>query len=424
MTLGDVPASIFGHPSPLSPLPEFTMLCQRCGKASPNDAETCRSCGFRLLSLLPGEGEESGDAREILALEEAASGRIQVLEKQVRRLSGEVELLVHALEYLERSVTADRAGIYAVVRMLRERGVIDSGEFGRRWMDRATRNLAELALKDRFVECRDTALGAYRGRSHGRFEELLDRAEDHFFLLDSDGALAALRDAAALDPENLPLAGFLGECLLEKGDAAGARPHLEAASAAPEPPPRACAAWARLLLREGYPQEAAAFLEGRLRRNPQDGDLLLLHSLARGLQGKWEACGESADRALRIQENPGGLYLSAHALLRRGKISLAESALARLLALDSSCADALLQQALLHADRGRWNRARTLIERLRTLDPDGEGPAALERFRGEKRAGRKPSPAVPLQLERALDIMGSARGEARMLLKQAEGEIR
>jgi tetratricopeptide (TPR) repeat protein len=400
------------------------MLCQRCGKSSPNTAETCRACGYKLLDLLPSEAEEVLEAREFLAMDETSGARLQALEKQVRRASEEVGILVHALEYLERSVTADRAGIHALVRMLREKGHLDAGEFGRRWLDRAARNLGELALKDRFMEQKDSFLGAFRGRSPRRFEEHLDRAEDLFFLLDSNGALATIEEARALDPGNLALAAFLGESLLDKGEAARARRTLELAALAKDPPHRATIAWARLLLREGDAPGAVLYLERCLKRSPRDSELLTHLSLAQGLAGEWEACAAAAQKSLAAQETPAALYLLAHALLRQDKVAAAETALNRLVTLDSACEEALLQQALLHMDRGRWNRARAVLERLQTLDPDRAPGVLIKRFRKADTEGRRPSRVHPLQLDQVLDIMGSARVEARMLLRQAESEIR
>lgn len=400
------------------------MLCQRCGKASPNNAETCRACGYRLLALLPSEAEEVLDARDLLASDDASAARLQTIEKQVRRASEEVEILVHALEYLERSVTADRAGIHALVRMLREKGHLDAGEFQRRWLERAARNLGELALKDRFMERKDEFLGAFRGKNPHRFEEHLDRAEDLFFLLDSHGALATLEEACTLDPDNLSLAAFLGECLLEKGEAARSRRYLEPAARAKDPPQRAPSAWARLLLREGDAAGAAAYVEGRLKRSPRDADLLVHLALARGLAGDWGPCAEAAQRALAAQETPAAYFLLAHALLRQEKVAPAEAALNRLVNLDSTCEEALLQQALLHMDRGRWNRARAVLDRLHTLDPDRDPGEILERFRKADGRRRHISRVLPLRLDSIFDIMGSARIEARMLLRQAESEIR
>ena len=154
------------------------MLCQRCGKANQADREKCRSCGAPLYVVGADRGTEPSAMQPFLGVEDYLIDKLSTVEKQASRHSEDVDLLVHAVEFMERNVMVNRAGILVLANMLRERGLIVSSDFDRRWREKTLSNLAALNRKERFLDARPDILAAFKGsKNRRRFEERLARAE-------------------------------------------------------------------------------------------------------------------------------------------------------------------------------------------------------------------------------------------------------
>jgi tetratricopeptide (TPR) repeat protein len=392
------------------------MLCQRCGKRNEGDAETCRFCKAPLYVVRPERPGGGADLQPFLGIEDYVLDKISTVERQASRSSEDLNLLVQAVDFLERNTMVNRAGINVLVQLLREKGLLDTREFGRRWKERTLAHLGGLYRKERFLDAKAQVLTAFRGKARRRFEERLARAEELFFGLRSGEALEVLEEALALDPENPPLLAYLGEAYLGLGRKEEAARCLVRALAAKEQSAGALLAYAHLLVAEGRLQDALEPLEAVLRRGAGNAEAWTLMALVRGLQKEWKRCQQAAAKALTIEESPAALYLLAHALLRLRRTREAQAHLEQLLSLDPECEEALVQLSLLHLARGWWARAEELLERARAVNPGSPVLSHAEEFRGLPAEERKRRSVPELAADRVLALMDALSEEARMYL--------
>lgn len=394
------------------------MYCQRCGRKNKPDAETCRFCKAPLLVVRQDRAAEGGDLQSFLGIEEYVMDKISSVEKQAHRSSEDVDLLVQAVDFLEKNAMVTRAGIHVLVRMLKERGLLAASEFHGRWRRQTLDNLLGLHRKDRFLELKPHILSAFSGKNRRRFEERILRAEDHMVNLEWESALAGLKEAAELSPENGPLLGFLGETLLRTGDLEAAGRYLERAEAARVRDPEVLKARASLYLLGGKVREARALLEGLCRKSPREAHTSSLLALAEALSGDFGAAAHRAEEVLELEENPGALYILAHGCLQASRLSLAEAHLERILSTYPECLPALRLLAGTYLARGWWRRAEEVLERWRLLDAGLEEGLSAETFRRLPPAERWRRAIPPLDAREVLDLLDPVTEEADVFLRQ------
>jgi len=299
---------------------------------------------------------------------------------------------------------------------------LEPREFDRRWRDKTLSNLGGLYRKERFLDAKPHILTSFRGKNRRRFEERLSRAEDLLFGFHSQGAVEALEEAAALDPQNPPLLAYLGEAYLSLGRKDEASSRLSAAVTLRERSSGALLAFAQVQISEGNLREAERVLEEMLKREAESAEAWTLLALVRGLDGEWKRCQKAADKALGIEENPAALYLSAHALLRQKKGPEALMRLDQLLDLYPDSGEALAQSALIYLAKGWWGRAGELLERARAVDPASTATSLLEDFKKMAPQERRARAVLELSLEKILAMMDTLSEEAKMYMGQAELE--
>lgn len=398
------------------------MLCQRCGKQNEADREKCRSCGAPLYVVGADHAGDASNMQPFLGVEDYLIDKLSSVEKQASRHSEDVDLLVHAVDFMERNVMVNRAGIHVLAAMLREKGLIASRDFQRRWRETTLSNLSALNRKERFLDVKPDVLAAFKGKNRRRFEERLGRAEDLLYSLQSAAAAAVLEEALSLDPQNPHLKAYLGEIYAGLADYARAVTCLAEVVAVKRPPAPALLACAQAELRLGRGAAAEKHLLRLLDGDPGNGEGWTLLSLVHALAGNWAACGSCAEKSLAIEETPAAYYLSAHALIRRGKAAAAEARLEQLLSLSPDWEDPLLQSAQLFLARGWWARAGERLERLEALLPGFDGASVSSRFKAAGRTRRKTMAVLPLDPARVMDMMDPAAEEAGMYLRQMEME--
>ena len=393
------------------------MFCQRCGKRNEPDLETCKYCSAPLLVLKPDRGTESVDLQPFLGVEDYLIDKISTVERQAHRSSEDVDLLVQAVDFLERNVMVNRAGINVLVNMLRERGLLEPKEFDRRWRDWTLRNLRDLYRKERFLDAKPHILATFSGKNQRRFEERIGRAEDLLYSLQSSRALEALEEAQTLDPNNTPLLAYLGEVYLGLGQIERAERCLSRVTGKAETS-AAAFAHAELCVRQGRLGEASKRLQAILKLHPEDPEAWTLTGLVRAQEGRWPDCQRCAQKALALEDNPAAMYLLVQVHVRRGRVASAESLLAQLLEVRPDSEESLHQLALLHLARGWWGRAAEVLDRIKELRPSFEGKDLADRFRRASASRRKEMRVLPVVPERILELMDRASEEASMYLLQ------
>ena len=398
------------------------MLCQRCGKKNEADQERCRFCGAPLLFVGSERSGEGSAAQSFLGVEEYFADKLASLEQQAHRYSEDLDLLVHALDFLERNSMVSRAGIHVLVQMLREKGLIESSEFSRRWRDRSLVNLRDLYRKERFLDAKPEILASFKGRHRRRFDEHVARAEDLLYSLQSSAAAEELEQALLLDSGNLTLREVLAEFHLSLGELARAERHLSEVMAQKSPGIAPTKAYAALMIRRKRPEEAEKRLTQALQKDVEDADSWTLVALCAGMRGNWRQCQKCVEKALSLDERPAALYLLSQAHLRLGRLSQSERVLGQILEYYPDWEPALLQLARIHLGRGWWRRAEEVLERLSQLDPEISAKEMVRRFQASPPARRRKLAVVPLDAEEVLDRMDPAAEEAGMYLRQTEGE--
>jgi tetratricopeptide (TPR) repeat protein len=399
------------------------MLCPRCGKLNPADLESCKFCKARLFVRGGGPAQEAMELQPFQGVEDYMLDKLSVVERQAVRSSQDVDILVQAMDYIERNVMASRAGIGVLAGMLRERGLLDGAEFKRRWRERTRRDLVEINRKERFLAMKADILEAFKGKNRRRFEERLTRAEDYFLGLQSPKAVEALEEALALDPSNAPLCAILGQLYLAAGEKERARSCLDEALKAKGVPKGARLSEAILLLSQSDAEEAMKHLDKAAQADPADQEALVLLAFAHGARGRWARALELAAKALGMQEGAAPRYLKVQALLRLERAAEAEAELDEFITEYPECEVALLQKAHLLLSRGWWNRAKEVMERLAALNPDARYELAADKFAKAGSAKRREMRILPLDLATLLDLMNPEGDEARLYLREIEGEL-
>ena len=397
------------------------MFCQRCGKRNVNDAETCRYCKAPLLVVRPERPGESADAQAFLGIEDYLIDKISTVERQAHRSSEDVDLLVQAVDYVERNVMVNRAGINVLVRMLREKGVLEPTEFKVRWRERTLSNLEGLYRKEQFLDAKPHVLSAFSGKNRRRFEDLVLRAEDMLYAFEPRAAVRCLEEALSLDPGNTALLAYLGESYLGMKDYPKAMACLDRVVAG-RPSQASLLAYAHLLVVEGRLDEAEKALAKAARKEGARPDAWVLTALIRGLKGEWKRCAEAAAKALEQEESPGARFVAAHAHIRLGRWAAAEDSLDQLLADFPDVQGALLLRAALHMAKGWWRRAEETLEGLSDPGAVQQGQRLLARLRKTPQGGRRKAATLPLEAGDVLAMMDRVADEADMYLRQMDAE--
>lgn len=398
------------------------MFCQRCGKRNDPNAESCRFCKAPLFVVRPDRTTSVQDLQPFLGIEEYVMDKISTVEKQASRSSEDLNLLIQAVDFLERNTMVNRAGINVLVHMLRERGILASREFDERWRDKTLSNLGGLYRRERFLDAKPHILTAFKGKNRRRFEERLSRAEDLLYGFRSQEAVKILEEAAALDPANPPLLAYLGEAHLSLGRKEEASKHLSAAVALKERSSGALLAYAQLQISAGYLGETEKLLEEMLKRDAESAEGWTLLALARGLQCEWKRSQSAAEKALALEENPAALLLMAHALLRQKRAPEALLRLEQLLELCPDSEEALVQSALIYLAKGWWGRAGELLDRVRALNPLSPSLGLPDEFKRLSPAERRARAVREISPDTVLALMDTLSEEAKIYLGQAELE--
>ncbi len=392
------------------------MFCQRCGKRNEFEAESCAFCGAPLFSLKSEPTDVSLEAQAVLGIDDHFMDKLLEVERVALRSSKETTILIQAVDYVERNLMVNRAGLNVLVEMLCEKGLLDESRFRERWRERTLSKLTALDLKECFTDAKAAILSSFGGVNRRRFDGLVLKAEDHLFAYNHVAALALLEEALQSDPQNGPLLAFLGESGLKVGDYDGARAHLTKAVALKRKGDEALLPYAHLMILDGALKEAEEALMRAVKKEDFSAMVWTLLSLVKGLRGEWKKCSGYAERALELEQAPAALYLHAHALLRLKKTADAEKQLDLFLSDYPESAEGLHQRFLLLLARGWWRRAAELIAGLKRIAPDEDYAGLVNRFRAASPEKRKTMCIEPLDSGKVLGLMDEVAEEADIYL--------
>ena len=182
--------------------------CQNCLVWNPEDRDTCRKCGTRLLIVTGDQGWEEPDQPgegEVEDLDEHLLERITGLEESLRRVETYLETVSDQLGKLERSEVMLRNGLMALVGEMEQKGQLDAQAFTSRWEHLVEENLQLIGARETFTRYRARILPIARPKSISQLRRAL--LETSALLENAQLAEAAerLSQALALDPKNYEL---------------------------------------------------------------------------------------------------------------------------------------------------------------------------------------------------------------------------
>lgn len=184
-------------------------------------------------------------------------------------------------------------------------------------------------------------------------------------------AVPLLERALALDPEHAETRLILGQALIDAGRPGDAIPHLLAATAAGGAPAVAEVALVQALAAAGRPGEAAARLAWLAALPNLDADSLVGVSDIAMQAGSHDVALRAIDRAIAQQPRVALLREKRGlALVMLGRLAEARAELEEARQLDPRSASICLNLAVLEAQEGRLDVARTLARAALQLRPD------------------------------------------------------
>src|SRR6266540_1941909 len=157
--------------------------CQKCLATNLLGQEFCGRCGTRLMILVEPRGSRYETVDISVSSEEHLLERISTLENRLGRLTEKLERSLDLLLRQAQNAYFDRALVKALISLLTEDGVVESGRLERVWNDRCQKDAEEQEESARREETRLKILAEYRGPQSGRFEQLVNEG---FVLLEDE----------------------------------------------------------------------------------------------------------------------------------------------------------------------------------------------------------------------------------------------
>lgn len=392
-----------------------TIYCQRCATLNSIDRSHCARCGTPLLIVSAARGIPAG-YEEPDGIEEHLLERISTLETDLTRLRQQNERLLDLIHRQATTTFHDHALLDAIVSVLEERGGVPPGQVQLRWQELVEQYTEELDERERFDERMREIVAAFSGREIDQFERLV--AEGLEMLL--DGArrrgIRRLEKALALDPDNAPLGGFIGEFFFFEGRRTLARHYLEQAVESGPNNPVMATMLGVLCGDEGEMDSARAHFENALELR---GDSFVAHyGLGRiyAVEGRFGQALTHFKRALSLNPSPEMHYLVGRAYLAQERSDVAERHLRKAVDLDPNFDAAQYHLGLIYLEQSDVRRARECFRAAFEVKPGERRYKAALTARSAKRLGALPV-FGPSRLTRKQSITS---GDARfsMLLMQ------
>jgi tetratricopeptide (TPR) repeat protein len=343
------------------------ILCQKCRAVNEIGLEFCSRCGTRLLIVkgMPDWDEKNdGFSMDVHLLE-----RISSLEEAIRKQEIRLDVLLDAVQRLERGVILDRSGLLALMEVLKRWHDLDAGELTNIWEENLRRKMVEIEFRDSFLRRKSTILSLFHGKRRAGFENLLNACGERLSEGNLPEGIEMLKRAAKHDPMNPELLFCIGDFHYRSGEPEKAKAFLRKSL-------RARPSHLPSLLLLGY----LAFEEERL------GEAEELFSKAARTPGAnhiplvslafLHARLDDYDRALDListadclLETPEALALEAYILLVRGKTAKAVSKVKSSLAMDRQFDEAHYLLGLCYLQKNQIQKAKTYFLSQPVLAP-------------------------------------------------------
>ncbi len=243
-----------------------------------------------------------------VSTEEHLLERVSALENRLTRLTERLERGLDLLLRQAQNSYFDRSLVKALIALLGEDGIVQSDRLERLWNDRCQKDAEEQEESTRREELRSKVLSGYAGQQRREFEQLINEG----FLLIEDRqvarAIRALKRAAEIATDNVPLLAFVGEQFFRAGKTKLARHYLGRAHDLTPGDVRVSLLLGLTCADEGDAQQAKKLLNDATR---QGGASFAAHyGLGRLFvaERNWQKALKEFKRALAIRPSPEAHY--------------------------------------------------------------------------------------------------------------------
>jgi tetratricopeptide (TPR) repeat protein len=183
------------------------ILCQKCGTINQVGDEACSKCGTRLMiitNLYPGDGP-------VPIWEEHFLERISALEHQLNRLEDRLNEVLQVIQHVATESFYDHSMIETIVDVLKKNRLSGTSDMETVWQRRVSRRIKESEERERLELCKQSFLGAFRGKERGAFVKKVEESTEFFLHHNFQKGLKSLEMAYAVDPHNAEIGLFLGK---------------------------------------------------------------------------------------------------------------------------------------------------------------------------------------------------------------------
>jgi tetratricopeptide (TPR) repeat protein len=301
--------------------------------------------------------------------EEHLLERISSLENRLSRLTERLERGLDLLLRQAQNSYFDRALVKALVGLLTEDGIVESGRLERLWNDRCQKDAEEQEESSRREELRVRILAAYHAPNRMAFEQLINEG----FLFIEDGQVArgirSLQRAAELASDNAPLLSFVGEQFFRGGKNRRAQDYLAKAheispgdirvslllglTCADQGDTERAKDLLQIATKLGHPSFAAHYGLGRLFMAEEN----------------WQKALREFKRALASKPSPEAHYALGCLYYQLAKDSLAARHLRKATEMDAGYGEAFYVLGLTYKRTGQENLAREAFEKAGNAEP-------------------------------------------------------
>ena len=343
--------------------PNISHYCQKCLAANPLGQEFCSRCGTRLMIIVEPTSSRYESGTTAVSTDEHLLERISAAEARTARLADRLERSLDLLLRYAQNAYFDRSLTRALISLLEEDGVVQSGRLEKLWSERCERDALQQEEHVQRDELRLRILAHAQAMDRPVFAELVNEG----FLLIEDKqvqeGISKLQRAAEMSDENVALNLFIGEHYFRRGKTKHARAYLTKAHEALPNDVRVSLLLGLTCADAGEAEQAKNLLSTAMQ---QGGSSFAAHYGLGWLfvnEKNWRRALGEFKRALTARPSPEAHYVLGCLYYELNRDELAVRHLRKAVQMDESYAEAFYLLAQTYERTGRKELAREALKR-------------------------------------------------------------
>jgi tetratricopeptide (TPR) repeat protein len=298
-----------------------SMFCQRCGKLTSAGTSKCEHChGTPIIqsSCSVSEGEQWMEKTAPQPGSKPYTG-FDAFKEQLDFILQENKTFAGTISSLEKELLITKAGLETLLGELSKKKLLRKSDFIEKWALQTRTDFKGLKLKELYLSRKWDILGNYSGKEQGRYESLLDEADNFFAILEWEKAYQSLRSAEKLSDGNFSLTGFLAQFALEMEKFEEAKKYTEK-SLTEKPLPLETLKLATLVnIFSKNGREALKYADKWIKEAGECYEALLIKAFIKFVSGKWNEAGKCSEKAIAKDEGLIPHLILAFSLIRQEK---------------------------------------------------------------------------------------------------------